>query len=155
MIPALALIVVGIWLTFTLTTGAALSTPLLLAALVGTTALAFFARWLAAGRWAVGALFFALLILLTGGVAALLTMNGLLMQGWPLLLTGPGLACLLTALLAAERRLILPGLALCVSGLASLLLTYNVLPQATLAALWPAALVILLALFFLPSFARR
>ena len=154
-IPALALILIGIWLTFTLTTGAVVQTPLLVLALAGAAALAFLARWLASGRWALGSLFFALLILLTGAVLAVLVLNGMLAQGWPLLLVGPGLAYLLTGIIAGESRLLLPGVGLCFSGLAALILSYQIVAGSTLAALWPAALVILLVLFLLPSLARR
>jgi hypothetical protein len=157
-IPALALIVTGIWLTLTLTTGGALQPALLLMALAGGLALTFLARWLVSGRWALGALFIGLAVLLTGLVAGFLLLNQMLVSGWPLLLAGPGLAFLLAGLLAGESRMLLPGLGLTISGLAGLLVTSKYLPEGslnTLAALWPAALLILAILLILPLIARR
>ena len=65
---------------------------------------------------------------------------------------------MLTGLLAANYRMLLPGLLLSIGGLAALLVTYPVLPAdslPTLAALWPAALLILVILLILPMFSRR
>ena len=54
--------------------------------------------------------------------------------------------------------MLLPGLGLTISGLAGLLVTSKYLPEGsltTLAALWPAALLILAILLMLPLIARR
>jgi hypothetical protein len=157
-VPALVLIGIGAWLTFALTTGAGTPSATLLALLIGGgLGLTLLAHWLASGRWALGALFFALLILLGGGVFALLLFRGTLPADWPLLLLGPGLAFFVTGVIAREGKLLLPGLLLAISGLAALVVTNRLLPEdmlATLAGLWPVALVIVAVLLVLPRFAR-
>jgi len=116
------------------------------------------ARWLASGRWALGNLFFALMLLLTGGVVGYLAVNGLLVVGWPLIFVGTGLAFLITGVLGGEYRLLLPGLVVCFGSLVALLVTNGVLPAATLsllASLWPVVVVIIVVLFLLPRLPRR
>lgn len=158
-VPALVLIGIGAWLTFALTTGAGTPSPALLALLVGGgLGLTLLVHWLASGRWALGALFFALFILLGGGVFAFLLFQGTLPADWPLLLLGPGLAFFVTGVIARQGKLLLPGLLLAISGLAALVVTKRLLPDdalATLAGLWPVALVIVAVLLALPRFARR
>jgi hypothetical protein len=149
---------IGAWLTFSLTTGADGPSPLLLVlALCGGLGVTLLARWLVSGRWALGTLFFALVVLLTGGIFALLLMQGTLAAYWPLLLIGPGLAFFITGVMAGEGKLLLPGLLLAIGGLAGLVVTNQWLPAAaltTLAGLWPVALVIILVLLLLPRVAR-
>jgi hypothetical protein len=158
-VPALVLIGIGAWLTFALTAGStAPSATLLIIALCGGFALTLLARWLASGRWAMGALFFALLMLLTGGIFAYLLTQGTLITWWPLLLAGPGLAFLLTGVIVGESRLLLPGVVIAVSSLAAMLVTNGALPAAaltTLAGLWPVALILIAILGLLPLVARR
>ena len=158
-VPALALIGIGAWLTFALTTGTgAPSIGLLILVIGGGLGLTLLVHWLNSGRWALGALFFALCILLVGGIFAFVFAQGTLPTDWPLLLMGPGLAFFITGVIAREGKLLLPGLLLAIGSLASLVITNRLLPQATitlLAGLWPLALVIVAALLLLPRFARR
>ncbi|MAS36802.1 MAG: hypothetical protein CL610_22545 [Anaerolineaceae bacterium] len=158
-VPALVLVGSGAWLTFALTTGAGMPPPILLALVVcGGVGLTLLARWLASGRWALGALFFALNFVLAGGILALLLAQGTLPRDWPLLIIGPGVAFFITGIVAGESRVLLPGLLLAASSLVALLMTNDLLPRSTtsvLAGLWPAAILIILILLILPRFARR
>jgi hypothetical protein len=124
----------------------------------GGLGLTLLVHWLNSGRWALGALFFALCILLMGGIFAFIWLQGTLPTDWPLLLMGPGLAFFITGVIAREGKLLLPGLLLAIGSLAALLVTNRLLPDTTislLAGLWPLALVIVAVLLLLPRFARR
>jgi hypothetical protein len=162
-IPALVLIGVGAWLTFTLTTAKTAPDPTLtFGVAIGGIALVLLARWLTSGRWTRGALFGGLALLLGGGalIYLLQPVSPGLIQGWPLLLVGVGLAAVLTGLIAIPRdtRLMLPGLALIVGGIAGLVVSLGVLGDDllnTAASLWPAALVIILLVGALPLIFRR
>lgn len=157
-VPALALIGIGAWLTFALTTGTAPSVGLLALVVGGGLGLTLLVRWLNSGRWALGALLFALTSLLLGGLFAFLFAQGTLPVDWPWLLLGPALAFFVTGVIAKEGKLLLPGLLLAISSLAGLAVTNHLLPDSTLAALaglWPLALVIIAILLLLPRFARR
>jgi hypothetical protein len=158
-VPALALIGIGAWLTFTLTTGAGAPSPALLAlVLCGGLGAALMVHWLVSGRWALGALFFALLILLAGGIITFVLIQGTLPADWPLLFIGPALAFFITGIIAREGKLLLPGILLAVASLAALVVTNRLLSQATitlLTGLWPLALVIIAVLLLLPRLGRR
>jgi hypothetical protein len=163
-VPALLLILIGGWLTFTLTTTQ--SPPdsgLLLAVGAGAAALTLAVYWLtASGGWARGMLFFALSVLLTGGAGVFLvgTTSPGLANGWPLLAAAWGLAFILSGLLARppERSLFLPGLLLMVGGAAGYTVTAGVLSGGLVSALgtfWPVVLGVAALLFLLPLVARR
>jgi hypothetical protein len=160
-VPGLVLIALGVWLTFSYTTANAPSGDALAAALMGGLALIFLSRWLSSGRWARGALFLALTLLLAGGVflAAPALPDGLA-DGWPLLVVAPGVAIMLAGLLSrpADRRLFFPGLALVVAGLVGLLVMLGAAPaelMTALAAWWPLPLVVVVVLLILPRFNRQ
>jgi hypothetical protein len=160
-LPALILIALGAWLTFAFTTGAPPDGGLVTLALGGALVIVLAGRWLSSGRWARGSLFLALALTGVGGALALLAVPGSpgAARGWPLMLIGLGAAFFLTAALAAppDRRLILPGLLLAVSGLAALVVTFGLLPGSLLdmaAGLWPAAVVALLVVWLLPVIRR-
>ncbi|MCB9450845.1 MAG: hypothetical protein H6672_05365 [Anaerolineaceae bacterium] len=163
-IPALVLIALGGWLTFTLTTSqSAPDSGLLLALGVGGAALVLLAYWLtASGGWARGMLFFGLSVLLVGGVGFFLLQSASpgLMTGWPLLVAAWGLAYLLTSLLGrpAERSLLLPGLLLVVGSAIGYLVMAGILSGGLVSAigtLWPVILGIVAVLLLLPLVARR
>jgi hypothetical protein len=162
-IPALVLIGLGAWLTFTLTTSKAAPDPaLMIGALAGGAALMLLSRWLTAGRWARGALFFALALLFGGGTILFLAQPASpgLGRGWPLLVAALGLAIMLTGILAqpSDRRLLWPGLLLVAAGGAGLAVTLNLLNSDLLnlaATWWPVPVVLLLFLLLLPLVARR
>jgi hypothetical protein len=160
-IPALVLLLTGAWLTFTLTTSQTAPDPVLvLLVLAAGTGITLLAHWLSSGRWASGAIFFALLIALAAGIAVFLVAGPGFVAGWPLLLAAPGGAIILTAFLAQppDRRLILPGLLFIFSGIVGLvilsgLLPFNVMPLA--ASLWPVVAVLLVIILILPLILRR
>lgn len=163
-VPALLLIVIGGWLTFTLTTTKAPpDSGLLAGVIVGALALTLLVYWLtASGGWARGMLFFALSVGLCGGVGVFLlagTAPGLA-RGWPLLVAAWGLAFILAGFLArpTDRRLILPGLLLICGGAAGYVVTGGLLGgtlTTTLAAAWPVLAVVVVVILLLPVIVRR
>lgn len=161
-IPALVLIGLGAWLTFSLTTRTALNTGLIVAIMLGGLALIWLARWLSSGRWARGSLFFALAGLLGAGSLFYLLQPASpgLAGGWPLLLIALGTAYILAGVLAAPRdgRLLLPGFLFVAAGAAALSVTLGLLGGeiiSTAAALWPAALIAVVLIWLLPVLFRR
>lgn len=160
-VPALVLIVLGAWLTFTLTTTESLPQPawLLVAAAVSMGAIAV-SRWLASGRWSGGVLFAGLLIVTFGVAFAALLISGALVTGWPLLLTAIGTAFILASVLLRgfDLRLFFPGLVVALAGVAGYAVTAGWLPGDLLAALtafWPVIVVIALVVLVLPGLFRR
>ncbi|MCB9457461.1 MAG: hypothetical protein H6671_15865 [Anaerolineaceae bacterium] len=163
-VPALLLIAIGGWLTFTLTTTQSPpDTGLLLALGVGGAALTLAAYWLtASGGWARGILFFALSALLVGGVGVFLLQPASpgLLNGWPLLAAAWGLAFVLSGLLGrpTERGLVFPGLLLIVGGAVGYTVTAGLLNGGLVGAVgafWPLILGIAAVLLLLPLVARR
>jgi hypothetical protein len=160
-VPALALIGIGAWLTFALTTSETPPDPaLVLAVCAAAISVTLIARWLATGRWARGALLLALLI--AGGAAALYVAAAGpgLIAGWPLLLLAPAVALAGVGLLArpAQRRLLLPAALLAVTALAGLAVTTGAISadiQAQLVHLWPAAAAAVVLALALPLLRRR
>ncbi len=164
LVPGLLLIALGAWLTFSLTTTTALpDSPLLLVAVLGVLGLSFLARWLTSGRWARGSLFIGLTLLFLISVATVLTQVASpgWVQGWPLLLAAPGLALMLTGLLAKPRTpgLIVAGLAFVSAAAAGVVVTLNLLPADllnTISPYWFVPLVVTAVLGLIPLvFSRR
>jgi len=162
-VPALLLILIGAWLTFSLTTGAAPPDPALMAAVAASgIAVTLFVRWLSSGRWARGSLFFALLLLLSGLTLIYLMQPASMgiVEGWPLLLVAVGVAFLLAGLMAlpVDRRVLLPALAFVVAGGTALALTTGVIGSTVMtlaASLWPVVVVVLAAIWILPMVFRQ
>lgn len=157
-VPAFLLIAIGAVLTFWLTTGSELpSQPILLGGGLIALGIALLARWFS--NRAPGSLFFALSLVLFGGLSIYLgdgTSPGWA-AGWPLLLVAPGIALLLSAFVAqGSRSAALLGLILAVSG-AAIFLMNQVAPDlnATLAQLWPVALGIAIVLLIAPVLRRQ
>jgi hypothetical protein len=148
LVPALALLLVGAWLTLMTTTDAALPAPGFLIALAGVgLGAAFIARWLASRRWARGSLFAGLALLLLSITFYYLTLplSAGLAGGWPLLLIALGAAVALTGALGQprERRLLAVGLALLAAGGAALAVTLGLLPDVLLSSALSFAPVVL------------
>jgi len=161
-VPALLLILTGAWLTFSLTTAAPPDPALVAAVAASGVAVTLFVHWLSSGRWARGALFFALLLLLSGITIVYLAQPSTLglPQGWPLLLVAVGGAFLLSGLMAqpVDRRVLLPALAFVIAGFAALAFTTGALSEtlaATAASLWPVVALVLLAIWLLPAVFRQ
>jgi len=160
-VPALALILIGIWLTITVTTSGTTPNPtLVLGAVLAGVTITLLARWLSSGRWARGSLFFALVVILVGGVGAGLLVTQLFATGWPLLVVALGAAFILSSFLAqpTDRRLAAPGLVLGFAGIVGLTVTNGVLPSTVLttaASLWPVVAVVVAAILLLPLIFRR
>ncbi len=162
-VPALILMVIGAWLTFTLTTTQALPDRNLIGLAVGGGLMVILlARWLSAGRWGRGLLFIALSLLLTGAATFVLTQTNVLSlsQGWPLVLIAPGLAFIMTSFLAQpqDRRLILPGVLFIAAGAVGFVVTDGLLNTDLLnfaGTLWPAVLAIIAGLWLLPLVFRQ
>jgi hypothetical protein len=161
-IPALLLIGIGAWLTFSFTTKAPPDASLIAAITLGGIGLALLVRWLGSGRWSGGSLFWGLSFLFSAGLLFFLLSSpspGLL-QGWPLLLVGIGVAAALTGFLAfpRNRRLLLSGLGLIVAGIAGSIITMNILSSDFVnaaASLWPVALIAVVIIWLLPVIFRQ
>jgi hypothetical protein len=162
-VPALVLMALGGWLTFAMTVPDAVPlNPLLVVLAVGAalvvTLLAF---WLASGRWSRGALFFALLLVLTAGALyyqTTLTL-GYSITG-PLVLSAAGLAFALTGLFSkpTESRLLIPAILLLAAAAVNLAVTIGYLPAGLLtgaAAYWPVLVAVVVVLWLLPVLLRR
>lgn len=106
-IPALLLIVIGTWLTLTLTTGGTVGDLWVRLGLIGGGAgLALLAHWVTSQRTAVGSFFVGAALLTLTGVAVVLLQPGAPgpATGWPLLLSAMGAAFILTRWLNRRAR---------------------------------------------------
>jgi hypothetical protein len=166
LVPALALILLGAWMTFSLTTTNRLpDTPLLIGAVVLAVALTLLARWLSSGRWARGALFAGASLLLLVGIGAVLVLQPALLdlqRGWPLLVAAPGIGMIVAAVLARplERRLFYAGLVLVMMSIAGVIPQLGVLSASlvgVISSAWPvvAGIGVLFLLLPLVFRARR
>jgi hypothetical protein len=161
-VPALLLIVIGAWLTFTFTTKAPPS-PLLTAAVAfGSIGIALLVRWFSAGRWTRGSLFAGLSLVFSAGLLLFLSSPASpgLINGWPLLLVGVGIAAALTSFLAfpRDRRFLFSGIAFAVAGIAASVVSMNLLGSdfgSIAASLWPVAVVLVAVIWLLPVIFRQ
>ncbi|MDX2161344.1 MAG: hypothetical protein SF162_08480 [bacterium] len=167
LIPGLALIGVGAWLTFATTTGAAVDPLVLIGFAVGVVILSLFGYWAASGRWSRGALFTAAFVLLAAGLwivtapppALNLNIGVPLTQAYPLFAAAVGIAMLVGGLLARPRTraTFAPGLVLLTAGVVGFLVTLGIIPTAVLetaAPLWFVPFVLLVILWLLPVIFR-
>ncbi len=161
--PALTLIGIGVWLTFTLTTSdEAPSTLLVLLVFAVGFAFSMIAYWASTERWPQGALFGALLVVFVGATLVYLANDDELgTDGWPLVVSVSGMALMLSALLSRtvlRGYQALIGLIGIVSGLVGLAVTTDVL--GTGVTQWarssgPFLLIVLVFLLILPLFLNR
>jgi hypothetical protein len=161
-VPALLLILTGAWLTFTLTTSTPPAPALIAVVAAGSIAVSLLVWWLASGRWARGALFFALLLLLTGLTMVYLMQPSApgLVQGWPLLLVAAGVAVLLAGLMGqpVERRMLLPALAFVVAGFVALAWATGAISSTLMSAaasFWPVIALLIATIWLLPVVFRQ
>lgn len=159
LIPALALVGLGAWLTFVNTTGSAPSGNVIGAALVGLFALGLLLTWLSTRRWNRGALFLSL----TGFFGALGSIYLLEQFGlWALpsaIVLALGGAFTLSGLFARPFRMsvILPGLMLLVAGAVTLVHGLGLIPSAVndiLRTGWVVVAAIVALVVFLPLIQR-
>lgn len=161
-VPALLLILIGAWLTFSLTTSVPPTPTLIAVVAAGSIAVTLLVRWLASGRWARGTLFFALLLLLAGLTIVYLMQPSApgLVQGWPLLLVAVGAAFLMAGLMGqpVDRRMLLPALAFAVAGFAALAWTTGTISSALMSiavSFWPIVALLIAAIWLLPVVFRQ
>jgi hypothetical protein len=161
-VPALLLILTGGWLTITLTIASPINPFLVAVVAIAGIAVTLFVHWLSSGRWARGALFFALLLLLMGVAIVYLVQPSApgLVQGWPLLLLAVGGAFLLAGLIGqpVERRVLLPALAFAVAGLSALTVTTGALSSTlavAAASWWLLVALVVLVIWLLPVVFRQ
>ena len=162
-IPALWLMGLGAWLTFTLaTTRTAPNTILLILVIALGLGLTLLARWLTSHRWARGSLFFGLVCLLFSGLFFYVNQPNALSiaSTWPLFIAALGLAMLITRILtpSAQSRLMLPSLILIIAGVAGTVITMGLLASKVTvlaASLWPVALVIIVVIWLFPLVFRQ
>lgn len=159
LLPGLALVTVGIWLTFAYATGSAPEPQLVSGVLGGLVVLALVSVWLATGRWSRGTFFFGFGALLVAGTifAVLSQFDAALLPAASLVATG--MAVLLTGLLARPAgRVVLPGLLLIVAGAVVAVSALGLIPTwvlGTAAAGWIGVLVVFALLLMLPLLSRR
>ena len=159
-IPGLALMALGAYLTFAYTLGQPPEPALLVGLFAGWSALALLAYWLTAGRWAGGALLGGLLIIGVGGVTAYQMLNGQTFS-LPLYTAASGVALLLAGILArpSPPPLSVAGLGMLISsGLWFVLQNNGTLSPALRDGLTTAApfvLAVMLILLVLPFIFQR
>jgi hypothetical protein len=162
-IPALLLMLIGAWLTFTLTTNTApLDTGLVIAIVAGSIGVTLLAQWLNSGRWASGALLAGTTTLLVGAAVFYLIQvsDPGFARGYPLLLAALGAALVITGLLAkpTRRRMALGGIAVIVAALAAFGVTTGAINNTvvnTLGSVWFIPVIVLIALWLLPVIQRK
>jgi hypothetical protein len=132
-IPALVLIIAGAALTFALSApDTTIDGPIVLLAAAGVLGVTMLAQWLTSGRWAGGALFGGLSLLVTVGVI-LFMVSSEDFSAWPLLLSGIGVAAVASALLSQplSRYQWFLGVGLIIGGAAGYAITADLLGDAT------------------------
>lgn len=160
-IPALALIGVGAWLTITTTSGGTVDLSLLGLIGVGIVVLSLLAYSISMGRWTRGTIFFAALIALVGGVFVFTTqplnlpVGFNLVTGYPLFVVALGLAMFISALLSRplSRGAFAPGIVLLAAGIIGSAVTFGLVPSDILqfaAPLWFVPIVALVLIWMLP-----
>lgn len=167
LVPALILMAVGVYLTFLQTLAPEPAEPvfilLIVAAGIGLTLIAY---WLASRRWARGAFFLGVTILLSGGLIYFLTVFSTvgIVTGWPLILVAVAVAMFLAALMCRPtlRQVIPLALALAAGGGFMLAANLDLLPPDIAVGIadvigqtWPVVLVAALVLMLLPVVLRR
>ncbi len=156
-IPGLLLIVVGTWLTLTLSSGGSISIPWLPFALAGAgVGVALLSHWVTSRRSARGSFFMGVLALALTALTIVLLQPASpgLVQGWPLYIGAMGTGFFLTGLFnAASSRLLFIGVMLLMAGTVGFALTANIIDAAPLAPIaqgWPVLLVIVVLLLLTP-----
>ncbi|MEO1440297.1 MAG: hypothetical protein AAFV33_07825 [Chloroflexota bacterium] len=152
-LPGMALVAVGIWLTYAFATESAPSGSVITTVLIAVIALALFSTWLGTGRWNRGALFLALI---TGFTAASYPLSGVLpLNVVPLAVFVLALALILTGIMARpfSGRFVLPGVVLLVVGAVITAFNIGAIPPILVNGLrtgWIAVVVVSVLILLLP-----
>lgn len=162
-IPALVLIVLGGWLTFTLTTsGQAPSAGLLMPILMIAGGVVFLSQWLTSERWARGSFFFGSVLILIGAVQLYLGQVNPMdaSNGWALWIVAIGLALFVTGLLTQPKlpRLSIMGVLVIVAGAIGYAITSGLIPAEVtglVSNFWMLGAVIAVILLLAPLLRRR
>lgn len=162
-IPALVLIVLGGWLTFTLTTsGQAPSVGLLVPILMIAGGVIFLSQWLTSERWARGSFFFGSVLILIGAVQLYLGQVNPMdaSNGWALWIVAIGLALFVTGLMTQPKlpRLSIMGVLVIVAGGIGYAITSGLIPAEVtglVSNFWMVGAVIAVILLLAPLLRRR
>lgn len=162
-IPAFALIAVGGWLTFTLTTSSIPpSNGLLIAIVLLGVGAVFLAQWLNSGRWSRGNFFIGMATLLIGGVqlylSQMLPMN--MSSGWSLWIVAVGIALFGAGFITLPRlpRLSIMGALIIVAGAIGYALTSGAIEPEIItfvSNLWFIGVAIIIFMIIAPLVRRR
>ncbi len=161
-LPALVLIALGAWWTFTLSTAeSAPSTGTLALIFAGCLGVLMIGYWLTTGRWFAGALFGGITLLTGTAIMVFLTQsNDIGQNGYPLLLLAPAIGMICVAIFSAGSvpALGFTGLLLLVSAIAGFGIINTDIDDAVtdIASIaMPILLVVLVILIILPFIAGR
>ncbi len=162
-IPALTLIILGGWLTFTLTTSnTPPSTGLLFSVILIAVGAIFLSQWLTSARWSRGNFFFGSSLLLIGGLQLYFSQVSpdMLYNGWTLWIVALGIALFGTGYIAVPRlpRLAIMGFVTIVAGAIGYVLTSGTLDPTLItfvSNLWFVGVAILVFLMIAPLLRRR
>jgi hypothetical protein len=161
-VPAILLMVIGAWLTFTLTTSdAPPPTGTVVMVVMGSLGLSMLAYWFTSRRWARGAFVSGMTLVLFTLVALYLTQSDELgADGWPLFVIAGAVAILLGAFVSprVSEGHVLFGLALAIAGMVALAVTTERVNEDVLdfaSTMAPAVLVVVLIILLLPRIPKR
>jgi len=162
-LPAVTLIILGGWLTFTLTTTSTTpSAGLLFAVVLIGVGVIFLSQWLTSARWSRGNFFIGASILMIGGVQLYLSQvaTNAMNSGWSLWIVAIGLALFGSGYLTLPRlpRLSIMGiLTIVAGGIGYVLSSGAIAPEVVgfLGNLWIVGVVILGIMLIAPILRRR
>ncbi len=162
-LPALVLIILGGWLTFTLTTSnTAPSTGLLLAVVLIGIGAVFLSQWLTSSRWSRGNFFFGLTTFLIGGIQLYLSQlaPNMLIHGWTFGIIAVGVALLGTSYVTLPRlpRLSIMGILTILTGAIAYVITSGAIDATVLEFIsnfWVVSVVIIAVMLLTPLLRRR
>jgi len=161
-LPAVTLIILGGWLTFTLTTSSvAPSAGLLLSVVLIGIGVVFLSQWLTSARWSRGNFFVGTSILLIGGIQFYLSqVTTAVTSGWALWIVAVGIALFGAGYLTLPRlpRLSIMGILTIVAGGIGYVLTSGAISTEVIgfiSNLWIVGAVILGFMLIAPFLRRR
>ena len=162
-IPALSLIILGGWLTFTLTTSTIQpSAGLLFAVVLIAVGAIFLSQWLTSARWSRGNFFFGSSALMIGGIQLYFSQVSpdTVSNGWSLWIVSLGIALFGTGYIAVPRlqRLSIMGFITIIAGAIGYILTSGTLDPSLItfvSNLWFVGVAIIVFMMVAPLIRRR